>query len=698
MHMLLALGLIGGLMAGSITTGFGQPAAFADYPGHIFFPTVHNGADIDGYGEWYTNVTVQNIENVRVYVTFSSYVGGPVHDSVTLNPRASATLSGAAVNGGVTTGPVVATAYWFPLDPDNPWLPCDTDDEFTDTDDGELTFIRGGGAADTRTLPDGQSNPFAVSVPGYTAGTDYTATTTSDSISIDWSIGGAEPAEGSGYTVLYSYEYQAVEAAECDREPHIAGYAKQASPNALGGGSTTGSGHYSVDGYTASPLADVAWGPSTEFSNLGLKLLGIPIGAFLGFQWDGHSYLPIVQTNNNWNTIINISHIDGSPGANNNTVTIRFYEAFGPGDNAPNPPGTTVTLNPGQTKSVNLYDIVGADFVGSAWITSAFGVIANAERVKAETDMLIVTESAPSLFDFTVEAGPEGQPAGVGPGFPEAYEAYAPLIFSGHNGWNSGISVTNIAEIENTVTVEFQNEFGQVVFGDTLTIPAKGQKYIFVPSTQDLGLGGGLVGQANFSSILPFHASVDQVKYSTGEAMSYIATQSGAQLIFEGGGSPDSWARLAFPLIQKGHGDGMGDTSGIQLYNGTQDVFAGGGGDLQARVFFFDAAGNFAPPTSSSGIGAPITLGTKEGATIYTLNISQMSSGIPVSATAIVTSGFGVLYGVTNNVNYAVQGDGSVAWNAVNAWGQFRTWSGPWFGGENGNNNEAPIFPVDAAD
>jgi hypothetical protein len=244
-------------------------------------------------------------------------------------------------------------------------------------------------------------------------------------------------------------------------------------------------------------------------------------------------------------------------------------------------------------------------------------------------------------------------------------------VFKEYNGWNTGISVVNISEFTNTISIAFHGPTGNVVQSDVLTIPARGQEFIYIPATQDLGLDDGFVGSATLSSTLPFHAAVDQVKYLTGEAMSYIATAAGAnaeEFVF----GNDS--QLAFPLIHKGSADGTGDTSGIQLFNGDRE------NGVSSLVWFFHPSGALAQPTSDDFSALSVNLAAKENATVYTMEFSSMPAGVPLSAVAVPVDGDGTIYGVSNNVNYAVQGDGALAYNGVNTFGQFRFWSGEFQG------------------
>jgi hypothetical protein len=262
----------------------------------------------------------------------------------------------------------------------------------------------------------------------------------------------------------------------------------------------------------------------------------------------------------------------------------------------------------------------------------------------------------------------------------------APLVFQNYNGWNTGVNIANTSELTNTVTVTWVGPTGNVVGTDSVSIPAKAMEVIYRPNTQEVGLNSGFVGAAVLTSLLPFTAAVDEVKYSgssqdVGQAMSYIATDAGASAAWCTADSTHqgecdwnkyrvlkpygSYPQLNIPLIQKGNPlTGTGDTSGINLFNASSEA------STTDWVRFYQPSGALAAPT----LNAPyeITLGALNTATIYTMDFSDMSAGFQGSAQIVPVAGAGVVFGVSNNVNYDVQGDGSAVYNAVNAWGQFR--------------------------
>lgn len=468
--------------------------------------------------------------------------------------------------------------------------------------------------------------------------------------------------------------------------PKIGAVMKQVSPNPSPSGAGTTDSHISVDGHTAIPAQDIAWGQHSAFcediagedncNNVGAFTFGEPEGGF-----DGHSYLPIVQTNDGWNSVIHVSNIDASsPSAA--AVTMKFYTTDQQGVFSSSNNGIEYTeyLNPGETWTFDLLEQnFPENWVGSVWIVSDYTVAASVNRIKPETDMVITNTAAPSIEAITsldglgpwsngsdlaqfssVETeshsldGDEGQ-----------YEMYGPLVFRNYNGWNTGISIVNITEHTNDVDIKFYGSGGgAAIFQDSLTISPKGQDFVYIPNDPALNGDSSFVGSVLLSSDAPFHAAIDQVKYGSGEALSYMATAAGASAMpefREMGYSP----ALSIPLVQKGSQiTGLGDTSGIQLFNADPDS------SVKVAIEFFNQAGNSSQPTSNAPM--TMTLQPYQNATLYTMTFSGMLQNFSGSAVVTPIEGDGQIVGVSNNVNYNVQGDGAVAFNMVNTLGQFR--------------------------
>jgi hypothetical protein len=276
-----------------------------------------------------------------------------------------------------------------------------------------------------------------------------------------------------------------------------------------------------------------------------------------------------------------------------------------------------------------------AAFVGSAVIRSEAPIGAVAERVKVETDMLIMTTSRAISDD-------EGPSASV-----------APLVYFDFHNWATGLSVWNAEPDPLTVEIEMMEiwmteDVTATAFYEEITIPPKGMGFIHEPGTSSES--GGLRG-AIITGTGQHIVEVDQVKYDdgsadAGNAMSY-RTIPFADLATDGD-------RLAQPLFQKGDPEtGLGDTSGVQVFNPTDQP-------VQFTYTFFDDDG-----VLQIGVLEPISLAPKTGMTFYSMDIEELPAGFSGSMIIDVVGDSGGLVSVLNNVNYAVDGDGSTAYTPV---------------------------------
>lgn len=468
---------------------------------------------------------------------------------------------------------------------------------------------------------------------------------------------------------------------EATCKPSIAGVSRVTSPEPMSGatGNRTTDAHLSVDGYSAIPAQDIAWGSQSAFCDAVLAnwpgdCSGIgtyePLGYGVGFVFDGHSYLPIVQTNSGWNTEIRISNIDPSVWAGQVNVTLIPSNQGGHAARDDDQITFEKTLRPGQSWALDLKEHGVPDgWVGSAHVTSNVGVAAYAARVKPDDDMLMINVAAPSTW-ATTTPGTQFQSVDENIDLQQfsgdMFQMHAPLVFKEYFGWNTGISLTNIDEATNRVSITWLDGDGSVRSVDTRTIPPRGQEYVYIPGSavKDGMSDPGWVGSVTLEGDQPFHAVIDQVKYETGEAMSYMATAAGAQ-------SPDNpdapefaSSSLSLPLMANGNANGSGDTSGIQLFN--PDTSS----PIEIELRFYSPVGDLLEPTDFAPMTA--TIGPRSYYTIYTMNLSGMIPNTAGTVRVDVSGGNGIVFGVSNLVNYAVDGDGSAAVSLVNEHGQYR--------------------------
>jgi hypothetical protein len=373
----------------------------------------------------------------------------------------------------------------------------------------------------------------------------------------------------------------------------IAAVQKQAAPVAIDVDAKTHAGHMTVGGYSALVPFDIA-----------------PV-----------IRLPIVQTNSNWNTLIRATNFE----AWEDDVEIHLTLRPAGGGEALQ---FTKVADAGETVTFDLLELgVPEEWVGSAMLSSAEVIGAVAERVKNETNMLIVNSARSAPFNGELQ--------------------YAPLVFRDWFHWNTGISVVNVEAVPIDVAITYYGMDGEVLDTDDLTLPADSMDFVYRPS--GLEEDDSFVGSAAVDATGRFLAVVDEVKYlgdddDTGHAMSY-AVESDA--IASAGQS------VALPLFQKGSSnDGQGDTSGIQLFNP-------GSGWVQFSIWVYDQFG--VPVLYDPGI----MLEGKHGYTFYAFAEQDLPDGLTgaVVVGVIASQGDGALVAVSNNVNYAVQFDGSVSFN-----------------------------------
>jgi hypothetical protein len=376
-----------------------------------------------------------------------------------------------------------------------------------------------------------------------------------------------------------------------DSPARIAAVMRQVSPTMPSPPSSTSGAHITVSGYTALSYAGVASTPRI---------------------------IPIAQTNSNWNTLIRLTNFETAENAFV-TVTLRQHG----GGQWTQLPG--ITIPSGQTHTLNMYDLVPQGWIGSVNISSASHVGAIAERVKNETNMLLLNTSRSQAQSSTVQV--------------------APLVFRNWHHWNTGIAVVNHGFQQNELTVTFLSPEGSQVHQESLSLGDRQMDFIYLPA----GDGEPFMGSALIEGTLPFTAVVDEVKYfgndlDTGHAMSYSADY----LLAEPGHA------LAFPLFRRGNPQtGGGDTSGIQIFNIV--------GEADVQILVYDQSGNLAMPPES------FTLSTHHGHTFYSMNLDALPVGFTGSVVVRnrATGGqWSSIAAVTNLVNYDVQYDGSASFNA----------------------------------
>jgi hypothetical protein len=431
---------------------------------------------------------------------------------------------------------------------------------------------------------------------------DYTTTITASQITINWSPTGAEPQEGTEYQVSVTCP-AGTERRDTPELP-IAGVAKIVAPVASNAGRTSAQ-HESVTGYTALPREDV--------------------------DLDGTRRLvfPIVQTNNGWNSVLHITNFDTR---SNCSVTVTLYQSPS-GFSDPSFGQFIRLLGRGETWHIDLADQgVPAGWVGQAWVSSDCDVAATVDRVKPTQpwgdpiNMALTNQALPTTEGNTTQA--------------------LPLVFQAYNGWNTGYSIANLSDnAAANVTINYYNQLGVLVGTDSRVIQPRAMEFVYRPATTDVNIGG--FGSALVTSNQPVLVAVDSVKYTgtgqdVGQALGYVAQRG----VGVAGGS------LYMPLFQKqGLLSGGNDNSGVALFNLAS-------GERAIALWLFDSSGALVAPTLASPVTA--LLPAHGQFIFYAPSYAEMPNGFQGSVLVVAD---GDVVGVSNNVNYDVQFDGSAAYN-----------------------------------
>ena len=566
----------------------------------LYFPWLPNGDEYGNMGPWYSTFTVQNPNGFPLTVTVYKADGASAA-TVTLPAFSARTwrstdVFGDSAGGGVyvsATGSVTlqpvraagtddveAGAYDLIAIPSTCRAP-----ELVRIQQGDTVFAN---VQEASALDGTNAQAEYVFGPVTTTGDD-TIEVEAGQLLIYWAGADPQPEPGEQYTVVLSCQ-----------QPPVAGVAKLVAPVLGNNAPFTSNQHESVTGYTALPADQVN---ANDNAN-------------------DHVF-PIVQTNNGWDSVLHLTNFT----AGSCSVTVTLYPAGG----GLTPVLTqTYWLSKGQTQHVDILDLVGANFIGQAYVSSSCAIGATVDRVKAQQPWGDPVNMALTNQGLAVSSGNTVQAL--------------PLVYQGYNGWNTGVSVANLGNSLANVQITFYNQAGTAVGTESLTLNARGMGYVYLPNTTDVGIGG--FGQALVQSNQPVLVAVDSVKYSgsgqdVGQALGYVA-QRGVSASGE----------LYTPLYQKGLTQ-AGDHSGIALFNH-------GPSPAWVATSFRNQAGALIEPTIGKAIVAPIP--SFGGYMLYAPSYQQMAPGTLASAVTAVLSG-GPVVGVTNNVNYDVQYDGSAAFN-----------------------------------
>lgn len=340
-------------------------------------------------------------------------------------------------------------------------------------------------------------------------------------------------------------------------------------------------------------------------------------------------HVPIVQANySGWRTVLHITNYGTAPC----TVTASFF-AY-PDGSPSGAPSQSVAA--GATWNLDTTSVLPDGWLGTAQVVGPGCALAAAvSRVKPQQPWGTPVNMALSNLAF-----------------PRAVltpTVYVPLVFQAYFNWNTGIDVTNAGDAPALVTVAYFDVDGDPIAETQLgPIPPNGMAFDYLTGT------GGQLAQAIVTSSQPVIVSVDAVKYSgegqdVGQALSYMGVNG------------PLWSSvIAVPLFQKAGAAGN-DTSGFNLFNPSD-------GPTDVSVGFRDSTG---APVHDLFTAMP----ARGARTVY----APFEDALPNDFQGVVEAfSFGpAVAGVSNNVNYDVQADGSASFNAVSGHTTFRVHTGP---------------------
>ncbi|CAN5612395.1 hypothetical protein BH23CHL2_BH23CHL2_20440 [soil metagenome] len=377
----------------------------------------------------------------------------------------------------------------------------------------------------------------------------------------------------------------------------------------------------------------------------------------------GEWYQPIVQTNCGpggcWNTILRVANL----GNLNNAVTVSFFPADDGSVSLATGFQLQSLIDGGDVWHIDLGDYVPEGWVGSAHVRSDGAVFTMADRVKVGYNMWITNTGSSANFEL-YDAGYVDDLCQCAPGGGYNYVLFAPDVRLDFFGWNTGINVANLAGVDNNVSIQYFNHFGNATEVLNQRLAAQGMTYLYDPSqapqdnsqqdpTQDVN--ADIVGSALIWSQYPVAVAVDATKYpeSTTEAdanlfqaSSYSATRSLYPLQF-------------VPLVQKGNpASGLGATSGINIMNP-------GAVTTSVTVYWVNPSG-----VGASNFGTShVTIPANANGFVYSMTQHNLPNGFVGSAVAVASN---PIVATSAQVDYQVQWDGTAIWNAFNPCGFFR--------------------------
>ncbi|MCS7050522.1 MAG: hypothetical protein NZL87_02795, partial [Thermomicrobium sp.] len=343
-----------------------------------------------------------------------------------------------------------------------------------------------------------------------------------------------------------------------------------------------------------------------------------------------NAVIPLVQRHNGWTTVLHVAH--------RGTTVCPAHVTLRDGRGEMRWSGTR-SLAPGQLWHLDVRTLgLPEEFIGSAWIQSSCGALASADRIKPSHQLGLTL----------VGIDPERA----------SNQLLLPLVYSNHNGWNTGLALTNLSRGPITVDLAFHTAGGALARLERYTLAPFQQQIVYRPDLPPGLPGSGLLvpgdrqtpgSQAPQLFALQIRATGavavigDTVKYTAGagRALTLPALPTSA---------PGTSQLL--PFIQVPHPVERSDVTGIALANAS---------DTPAPVTI-----ELRPPAGATPIRLSIPVAPNGLGIVYLPE--SLPSGTHLSGTAVVWADAGQTAAVSTQVNAAVAGDGATGTPLMPSW------------------------------
>lgn len=334
--------------------------------------------------------------------------------------------------------------------------------------------------------------------------------------------------------------------------------------------------------------------------------------------------LPLVQTNTGWNTLITVANLGETSAA----TSLKLYAFDNPNGEAGAEMTFSRSLAAGEAWTLNVEQVLSrVGWIGFARLTSSGDIGVIARRIKPSANMAMTNVG---IATSSLAQG--------------SYRTAAPLLFNAYNGWNTGITLANPSTQPATVTVEYMEADGGYIGDTQIVVPPSAMQYIYTPSDVSQA---GFVGSANITSNVPIISSVDEVKYETSDGLSYTTT--GARN-----------TKLVIPMLfRESPQKSKSDNSGISISN--LDSISSTTVQVELLSIYgvdlLDVPIEVFIPAGSVGV-------------VYLPFVEAIAPGTIVTARLSASNSTGIV-AISNDINYAVAGDGSTVFSATGAAGVY---------------------------